>query len=147
MLIYWSPYFRCWSGSNTLHHLASSGEGSFFLIILNDCHQWFRRWGMGGSGATTPPHTYVQTPPDISANPLKSFFIYSGIPCMYIAFFTAHQQRKMVRTPTFFGLATPLRIADHFWWFLNHMWFKKIKLRHYRNKWLTLQISEFHNTE
>ena len=60
---------------------------------------------MGGFG--TPNN--VQTPLEISANPLKSlFYIYGGTSCMYIVTITAHQQRKMVRTPTFGGLATPL---------------------------------------
>ena len=41
------------------------------------------------------------------------FHIYGGgILCMYIVTFTAHQQRNMVRTPTFLGLATPLMPAN-----------------------------------
>ena len=57
---------------------------------------------MGGSGPLPP--TYVQTPPEISANSLKSFFIHGvgGIPCMYIVTFTARQQRKNGSDPHFF---------------------------------------------
>ena len=59
---------------------------------------------MGGSG----PLTYVQTPPEISANPLKSLFFYIGgvsHVCIIVTF-TAHQQRKMVQTPFFWVDAT-----------------------------------------
>ena len=70
----------------------------------------------GGMGGDWPPN-FVQTPSEISTNLLKSFFLYmeGGIACMYIVTFTAHQQRKMVRTPTFFWLATPLHTMSWVW--------------------------------
>ena len=51
------------------------------------------------------PPTYVQTPPEISANPLKSDLYRRGctLQCMNIVTFTAHQVRKKFRTPTFLG--------------------------------------------
>ena len=55
---------------------------------------------MGGSG---PSPTYVQTPPEISANPLTKCFRYRGVPCRYIVSFSAHQHRKYFRIPHFFG--------------------------------------------
>ena len=52
-------------------------------------------------GPTPPPPTYVQTPLEMSANPLKSlFYIGGGISCMYTVTYIADQQRKMVRTST-----------------------------------------------
>ena len=58
--------------------------------------------GMGGSN----PSTYVQTPPEFSANSLKSVFINRGVSYVCLLYLlTAHQQRKIVRTLTLFGLA------------------------------------------
>ena len=64
---------------------------------------------MGGSGLPT----YVQTPSEISAYPLKNekFFIYRGIPCMYIVYckFYCSPAKKNGSDPhTFFGLVTTL---------------------------------------
>ena len=47
-----------------------------------------------------------------------SLFIYfRGILCMYIVTFTAHQQRKIVLTLNYFGLATTL-----LWWQTSFPW-------------------------
>ena len=64
--------------------------------------------GMGGSG----PPTCVQTPPEISANPLKSFLhILGGNPthvCIILQLLLLTSKEKWFGPPTFFGLATPL---------------------------------------
>ena len=51
---------------------------------------------------------YVQTPPEISANPLKNVLYIEGIPCMYIVIFHCSPGKKNGSDPHFFGLATPL---------------------------------------
>ena len=59
--------------------------------------------GMGGSG----PPTYVQTPPEISANPLKRF-LYIGVPMYVYCNFYCSPAKKIGLDPPLFGLATPL---------------------------------------
>ena len=70
---------------------------------------WLMLSGVATGGEGSRP-TSVHTPLGISANPLKSYFFIWGIPFpyMYIVAFTAHQQRNMVQTPHFLGLAMPL---------------------------------------
>ena len=61
---------------------------------------------MGGSG----PPTSVQTPPEISANSLKSFCIYRGrvFHACILELLLLTSKEIWFGPPTFFGLATPL---------------------------------------
>ena len=62
--------------------------------------------GDRGSG----PHTYVQAPPEISANPLKNVFYNLGGSHVCIVTFTAQQQRKFSDPSLFWaGDATDIR--------------------------------------
>ena len=88
-------------------------------------HSSINRWLLNiTSGVATEGNGWVRTPhfcSDPSWDLRKSVekcFIYRGVPFIYrgshaciLKLFTAHQQRKIVQTPTFIGLATPLNIT------------------------------------
>ena len=64
----------------------------------------------GGNGGVRTP-TSVQTPLEISANPLKSFITYrgGGYPMyVYCNFYCSPAKKHGLDPPTFLGLATPL---------------------------------------
>ena len=97
--------------SMAIEKIGKPGMTSFVIAIVNSDETWnclpcpsgvASRHGR--NGGPDPPSTYVQTPPEIIANPLKSFFLGGSIPFMYIV--TVHQQIKMVRTPLFWAGAT-----------------------------------------
>ena len=57
--------------------------------------------GIGGSG----PTTFVQTPPETRANPLKSFVMYRGCPMyVYCNFYCSPAKKHFSDPPTFLGL-------------------------------------------
>ena len=60
--------------------------------------QWRHHGGMGGSG----PPTFVQTPLEISTNPLKSFCIYGGCPMYgFCNFYCSPAKKNCSDTPLF----------------------------------------------
>ena len=65
--------------------------------------------GMGGSG----PPTFVQTPPEINANQLKSFFIYGGYPMYVYCNFYCSPAKKNGSDPHFFWAGDATR--DEVW--------------------------------
>ena len=95
----------CWLSSVRLvschlSYLASSCMSSSTVLdgVNIKSAQW-RHHGIGGFG----PPTLVQTPPGISANQLKSYFIYIRWYPMHVnCNFYCHQQRNIVRIPHFF---------------------------------------------
>ena len=56
------------------------------------------------------PHFYSDPSRDLRKS-VEKCFIYRGSHACILKLFTAHQQRKIVQTPTFIGLATPLNIT------------------------------------
>ena len=72
-------------------------------VVINDSGV-----ATGGMGVRTP--TSVQTPPEISANPLKSLYIHGGgvsYACI-LELLLLTSKEIWFGPPTFFGLATPL---------------------------------------
>ena len=72
------------------------------IILGEQCHiltsSGVATGGMGGSG----PPTFIQTFPEISANPLKSFFIYKGDPMYIYCNFYCSLAKKNGSDPHFF---------------------------------------------
>ena len=63
--------------------------------------------GSGWDRSRSPTFVQSSDPSGISANPLKIyFFTYGGSHVCTVVTFTADEQRNMVRTPTFLGLAS-----------------------------------------
>ena len=88
---------------NSTNFLLIKASNWPFIVILNI--SGVATGGISGSG----PPTYIQTPLEISAKPLKSLFLYIevGVPCMYIVTCYCSTAKKNCSDP-FFGLATPL---------------------------------------
>ena len=75
-----------------------------FSVITNNDTYAIGGWGVNRSG----PPLLFRLLLGFAQFCWKVFYIYTGFPCMHIVTFTAHQHRKILRTPHFFGLATPL---------------------------------------
>ena len=71
------------------------------MIIHLPRAQWRRHEGMGGFGSPT----YVQTPLEISAKPLTSYFLYMvSVPCRYVyCDFLLLTSKEKLFDPHFFG--------------------------------------------